>query len=209
VSFFDDVPEPPDMPRQPLHVPPVWAGPPSDELPGVVPMGQFYCRSAQVVMAAKSVQVFSTGCLFEVAWSIRRGSETDREWSSIADRCFNRGQYRPDSDIGRGGALRFGVLFPDGPKATTSQLHTGFDVTDDVSGPVLMMAGGGGGVGSDDEVSLSVNFWLWPLPLDGDTRVVAQRDDMGMKEESIIVTGEELRTAATKVQKYWTAPTPD
>ena len=54
MSFFDDVPESPDRPRQPKHVPPVWAGPLSDELPVVVSVGQFFCRSAQMVMAAKS-----------------------------------------------------------------------------------------------------------------------------------------------------------
>lgn len=162
-----------------------------------------------MVMAAKSVQVFSTGCLIEVVWSIRRGSETDREWSRVTDQCFNRGRFRLDSENGRGGALQFGVLIPDGRKATTSQLYPGFDGTDQLSGPVLMMAGGGSGSGSDAEVSSSINFWLWPLPLDGDTRVVARWDDLGMKDESIIVTGEELKTAAAKVQKYWAAPTPD
>ncbi|WP_456504811.1 hypothetical protein [Arthrobacter sp. UYCu723] len=161
-------------------------------------------------MAAKSLEVFSTGCLIEVVWSVRRGTESDRDWSMVTDQCFNRGRYRLDSENGRGGALRFGVAFPDGRKATTTQLYPGmFDGTEQVTGPVLMMSGGGGGTGSDDEVSASTKFWLWPLPLAGDTRVVAQWDDIGMKEESIIVTGEQLRTAAAKVQKYWVAPAPD
>ncbi|MET3920345.1 hypothetical protein [Arthrobacter sp. UYEF20] len=162
-----------------------------------------------MVMAAKSVEVFSTGCLIEVVWSVRRGTESDRDWSTVTDQCFNRGRYRLDSEDGRGGALRFGVALPDGRKATTTQLFPGmFDGTDQVTGPVLLMSGGGGGTGSDDEVSLSTKFWLWPLPQGGDTRVVAQWDDIGMKEESIIVTGEQLRTAAAKVQKFWVAPAP-
>jgi hypothetical protein len=194
----------PDRPRPPKHVPPVWAGPPSDELPVIVSLGQFFYRSAKMVMAAKSVEVFSTGCLIEVLWSIRRGSESDREWSRVTDRCFNRGRYRLDSENGRAGALRFGVAFPDGRKATTNQLSPGmYDGTEQVTGPVLMMPGGGSGSGSDDEVFSSTKFWLWPLPLDGDTRVAAQWDDIGMQEASIILTGEKLRTAATKVQKFW------
>jgi hypothetical protein len=69
-----------------------------------------------------------------------------------------------------------------------------------------MMAGGGGGSGNDDELSSSSKFWLWPLPLGGDTRVVAQWDDLGMKEESVLIAGEQLGTAVANVQKYWVAP---
>jgi hypothetical protein len=157
-----------------------------------------------MVMAAKSVEVFSTGCLIEVLWSIRRGSEPDREWNRVTDQCFNRGRHRLDSENGRAGVLRFGVAFPDGRQATTNQLSPGmYDGTEQVTGPVLMMPGGGSGSGSDDEVFSSTKFWLWPLPLDGDTRVVAQWDDIGMQEASIILAGEKLRTAATKVQKFW------
>lgn len=155
-------------------------------------------------MAAKSVEVFSSGCLFEVVWAVRRSTEKDSEWSLITDQCFNRGGFRPDAAGGRGGALRFGVAFPDGRKTTTSQLHPGmFDGSETVAGPVLMMAGGSGGSGSDDELFASSKFWLWPLPLGGDTRVVAQWDDLGMAEVSVLISGEQLAAAAPKVQKYW------
>ena len=111
MSFFDDIPEPPPRPRPPRHVPPVWAGPPTDELPAVISVGQFFHRSDRMVMAAKSVEVFSAGCLFEVVWAVRRSGEKDSEWSLITDQCFNRGGYRPDAEGGRSGALRFGVAF--------------------------------------------------------------------------------------------------
>lgn len=206
MSFFDDLPEPPQRPRPPRHVPPVWAGPPPDELPAIVPLGQFFHRSARMVMAAKSVEVFSNGCLIEVVWSVRRSGETDSEWSVVTDQCFNRGGYRLDSDSGRGGALRFGVAFPDGRKTTTSQLYPGmFDGSEPAVGPVLMMAGGGSGSGNDEEIFSSSRFWLWPLPLGGDTRVVAEWDDLGMPEVSLLIRGEQLAAAAPKAQKYWVA----
>lgn len=75
-----------------------------------------------------------------------------------------------------------------------------------MTGPVLLMAGGGGGSGDENQVFASNKFWLWPLPLDGDTKIVAQWDDLGMKEGTVIVTGEQLGTAAASVQKYWLAP---
>ncbi|MEO5320293.1 hypothetical protein PV761_17110 [Arthrobacter sp. CC3] len=204
MSFFDDVPEPPQRPRPPKHVPPVWAGPPSDELPAVVPLGQFLHRSARMIMAAKSVDVFSIGCLIEVVWCVRRSDETDSQWSVVTDQCFNRGGYRLDSETGRGGALRFGVALPDGRKTTTSHLHLGmFDGSEQVAGPVLMMAGGGGGSANDEEIFSSTRFWLWPLPLGGDTLLVAQWDDLGMAEVSVHISGELLAAATPKVQKYW------
>lgn len=45
MSFFDDLPAPPERPRQPKFVVPPWAAPPSDELPAVVPLGVFLQRS--------------------------------------------------------------------------------------------------------------------------------------------------------------------
>ena len=206
MSFFDDIPEPPPRPRPPRHVPPVWAGPPTDELPAVMSVGQFFHRSDRMVMAAKSIEVFSTGCLFEVVWAVRRSGEKDSEWSLITDQCFNRGAYRLDAEGGRGGTLRFGVAFPDGRKTTTSALRPGmFDGSEEVPGPVLMTAGGGGGSSNDEELFASSRFWLWPLPLGGDTRVVAQWDDLGMAEVSVLISGEQLAAAAPKAQPYWPA----
>jgi hypothetical protein len=208
MSFFDDLPVVTERAREPKHETPVWAGPPADELPEVVSLGMFFHRSERMVMAAKSVDVFSTGCLIEIVWSVRRGSEPDGDWRRVADQCFNRGHYGL-GDNGHGGALRFGVAWPDGRKATTAQPHPGmFDGTEQ-TGPVLMMAGGGGGMASDDQVFSSGRLWLWPLPLGGDTRVVAQWDDLGVEEASILVNGEQLATAAANVQKYWAAPHPE
>lgn len=209
MSFFDDLPARPERPRQPKPAPPVWASPPSDELPAVVPLGKFFYRSAQMVMAAKSVDVFSTGCRIEVVWSVRRGDESDSGWSRVTDQCLNFGPYRRDSEYGRDGAVRFGVAFPDGRKATIAQLDPGMVGGEvPVTGPVLMPVGGGWGSGNDDEVSGSNRFWLWPLPLGGDTRLVAQWNDLGMREESVLIAGEQLEAAAANVQKYWVTPLP-
>ena len=160
-----------------------------------------------MVMAAKSVEVFSTGCLIEVVVSVRRADESASDWSRVTDQCFNWGPYSRDSEMGREGALRFGVAFPDGRKTAVTELDPGmFEGEEEVTGPVIMMRGGGSG--NDDELSFSIRFWLWPLPLGGDTRVVAQWEDFGMKESAVLIAGEQLETAAEKVQKYWVAPLP-
>lgn len=205
MSFFDDLPSPAERPRRTKPVPPAWAAPPSDELPAVVPVGRFLYRSATMMMAVKNVDVFSTGCQIDVVWSVRRGEDdTDIEWSRITDQCFNRSAFQFSGGAGHTGGLRFGVAYPDGSKATTAPPSPGlFDGTERVKGPLLIMTGGGGGSGNDDEVSSSTRFWLWPMPGNGDVRFVAQWNDLGMKETSIVISGDHLAKAAARVQKYW------
>lgn len=206
MSFFNDLPPRPEKPRQPRNVPPVWAGPPTDELPAVVSLGQFFHQSSHMIVAAKSVEVFSTGCLIEIESSVLRADESDSDWSRVTGQVFNSGPHGLNSENGRGGALQFGVALSDGQKTTIAQLRSEiFEGTEPVTGPILMMAGGGGGSGDDNQVSSSTKFWLWPLPLHGDTRMVAQWDALGMKESSVVVTGEQLGAAAASVQKYWPA----
>ncbi|UVJ39448.1 hypothetical protein [Arthrobacter sp. CJ23] len=201
MSFFDDVPVP-DRPRQPENVPPAWSGPPPDELPDVVSVGRFLKRSGQMVMAVKSIEVFSTGCWINLVWSVRRAKETDREWSLLTGRSFDhphRTNAYPDD-----GGLRIGVAFADGRKTTTTHLHPGmFDGTEPVAGPVLLRSGGGGGSSSDSHAVSNSTLWLWPLPAEGDIRVVAQWDDLGMAEQSVVIEGGLLAEAARKVQNYW------
>lgn len=71
---------------------------------------------------------------------------------------------------------------------------------------MLTTAGGGDGSGSDDEVTSSVKFWLWPLPTAGELRIVAQWADGGMGQVSIGVSGDVLASAAELVQPYWLTP---
>ncbi|MFJ5954559.1 hypothetical protein ACIQC5_01225 [Paenarthrobacter sp. NPDC092416] len=195
MSFFDDLPEPAQRPRQPQPLRPGWAGPPSDELPGVVHIGEFVHSGPQLVMAVKLVEVYSTGCALELTWSVRRTNETEREWRHVMEQTFSR--------PGSPGAM-VGVGFPDGRRAVASYPSPQmFDGTDDVSGPVLTMIGGGGGSGSDEQVQGSAKYWLWPLPLEGDSELVAKWDELGMSESSLRISGADLSEALGKVRKYW------
>ena len=206
MSFFDELPVPPERPRQPKFVVPPWAAPPSDELPAVVGVSQFLRRTPQMVMAVTSAEVYSTGCVLELVWTVRRGTETDAEWAALCERCFNRASFRAGPH-GGGGGLRLGVAFPDGRKATADEWpNWGIEPADPGPGPVLTTAGGGSGSGSDDEANSSTKFWLWPLPPLGELRIVAQWTDLGMAQESMAVNGDELASAAERVQPYWPTP---
>ncbi len=203
MSFFDDLPTPPQRPRMPRHIPPVWAAPPSDELPAVVSVGQFLQRTPTLVMAIKSVEVFTTGCVIELVWTVRRGSETDTEWALVTEQCFNRPAFRHGARDDGDGGLRFGVGYPDGRKASENGMRPWSPEEAGPDGPVIMPAGGGGGAGSDEELSYSAKFWVWPLSSGGDLQVVARWPERGMNECSVPVSGEALAAAAGGIRKFW------
>ena len=46
-------------------------------------------------------------------------------------------------------------------------------------------------------------LWLWPLPLEGDTQLIAKWDAIGLPESSVVISAEQLGQALGKVRKYW------
>ena len=205
MTFFQDFPVPPlpPRPRNARHVPPPWVAAPAYEVPGVVHLGRFVSRTPSIVVALKSADVFSTGCLFNLSWVFRRADQTEDDWAELQHLFFHQGRgFRGGS--GRQSGLLFGVEFPDGSKASTgSQLPYGLmEPGTNPEPPVLALNGGGGG-GGDEEFSGSGTLWLWPLPPDGDLRLVCQWTDFGLEETSLMLDGGTLRQAAASVQPYW------
>ena len=207
MTFFQDlpVPEPPRRGRAVRYVPPAWAGAPRHELPAVVHLGRFLHLSPAFVMAVESVKVYSTGCVFELSWKLRRQDESDEQWHELNASFFSQPHARwakPDMPLA---ALLCGVEFPDGAKASTGAMldrpHPAPNAPQPEP-PVLLFQGRGGG-GGDDEMSGTGTLWLWPLPPAGNLRLVAQWTDMGMAESSIILDGIQLRDAAAGAREYW------
>ena len=205
MTFFQDFPVPPlpPRPRNTRHVPPPWVAAPAYEVPAVVHLGRFVSRTPNIVVALKSADVFSTGCLFNLSWVVRRADQTEEDWAELQHLFFHQGRgFRGGS--GRQSGLLFGVEFPDGSKASTgSQVPYGLmEPGTNPEPPVLALNGGGGG-GGDEEFSGSGTLWLWPLPPAGDLRLVCQWTDFGLEETSLMLDGGALRSAAASVQPYW------
>jgi|GEM_PF-6562898 len=102
MSFFDDLPEQPARPREPQPAQPGWLGPPSDELPGIARVGGFVHKDSRTVVVLKLVEVYSTGCLFDLVWSVRRGTESDQEWREMVEESYNRPRSSLDTRDGTG-----------------------------------------------------------------------------------------------------------
>lgn len=207
MTFFQDFPVPPlpPRPRSQRYVPPPWAAAPAYELPAVVQIGTFLSRTPEMVVAVKSADVYSTGCVFGMSWLIRRGSQSDEGWADLQHLFFQPGRGIRRG-TGRQTGLMFGVQFPDGSKASTGALgpQVFMDREQQPEPPILALNNGGGG-GGEDELAGTGTLWLWPLPLAGDLRLVAQWTDFGLAETSIMLDGGRLRNAASGSQQYWPA----
>jgi len=199
MSFFDDVLGQPERPREPQPAQPGWFGPPSDELPGVARAGGFLYKGQQKVVALKLVEVYSTGCLLDLVWSVRRGSESDQEWREVVEEGYNH----PRSSLDTRAGLELGIALADGRKAVAAiRGPSAFDDADAVTGPVLTTLGGGGGSNNSEFVQFTGRYWLWPLPSE-DVTMVARWQALGIPESSLVVPGALLAGAREGVQEYW------
>ena len=205
MTFFQDFPVPPlpPRPRSQRYVPPPWAAAPPYELPAVVQISTFACRTPEMVVAVKSAEVYSTGCVFSLSWLFRRGGQSDEDWDDLQHLFF-----QPRMGIRRGSGrqtgLMFGVQFPDGSKASTGTLGPhGLMAGGQEPEPPILALNNGGGSGGEDEFSGTGTLWLWPLPPAGGLRLVAQWTDFGFEETSIMLDGGLLRDAASGTQQYW------
>ncbi|WAJ33755.1 hypothetical protein OUO20_01625 [Arthrobacter sp. FX8] len=116
-------------------------------------------------MAVKSVDVFSTGCVFNLSWLFRRDQQSDEDWADLQHLFFQPGRGIR-SGRGQQTGLMFGVQFPDGSKASTGTLgpHGFVERGQEPEPPALVLNNGGGG-GGEDEFQGTGSLWLWPLPL--------------------------------------------
>ena len=95
-------------------------------------------------------------------------------------------------------ALRLGVQFADGSKATVFDGARWFAEKDGPQGPVLLQRGGGGGGKSWD-----FGFWVWPLPSEGPFRFVCEWPSKGVELTSFEIEASTIRDAAARAETLW------
>ncbi|GAA2846792.1 hypothetical protein [Paenarthrobacter ilicis] len=195
MSFFEHLPEPPARTTPPQPIRPAWSGPPTDELPGTVDIGEFLHRGEHTVLAVKTLEVYSTGCLLTLVWSVRRGNESDGQWRELAEESFNR----PLSGVGSG--LELGVKLAD-DRRVAATFHDA-SAREDPAGPVLTVLGGGGSGSNDFHVQGSGRYWLWPLAAGGDILLVARWAGLGIDESTVVLPWEPIDQALGRVRNYF------
>jgi hypothetical protein len=187
VSFFEPPPPPPDAED---HQQPEWMGPPENALPSSFPLALTLARTQKVGIAAQGGLAYPNGFAFRMVVVRREPIEPH------AGDPFHR--------LHRGGgefvdeALRFGVQFSDGGKATLFDAHRWFGVAEGPTGPVLMQRGGSGGGRTWD-----FGFWVWPLPPEGPLAFVVEWPSEEIELTRVEIDASVVRAAAAQAETLW------
>lgn len=192
-DFFPPPPERPE--REPFPAQPEWLGPPGNVLPGPVAASVLLGRSDQAVVLAHGLLAYPQGLAFDLLIRLRNGDAFN------AFEPFGHAHF--GGPLGPGplpdDALRFGVQFADGRKATNlDATHWELHGNADPEGPMLTPRGGGGGGGTWD-----MSHWLWPLPSPGPLTFVIEWTGRGIALTRTEVDAGEILAAAERAEVLW------
>jgi hypothetical protein len=198
--MFFEPPEPP--PEAPLTPPqPPWAGPPDDELGAPVAVRLVLARTGEVAIAITELVAFTNG--FEVLLSTRRREQRQ----GPARRPYGGGPMAGPDDPA---ALRFGVQFADGRKATSQAFGLSSAARryfmaaqqgrtpEPPPGPIIHPRGGGGGGGRYD-----FRYFVWPLPSPGRLVLACEWPAEGVPETLQEIDAGEILSRAADSTRLW------
>lgn len=194
MSFFESPAAPEGaVARAVIVSPPAWAGPPSNVLPGVVPVEVIIARTDQTVVAVSGMRAYPTGLGFTLSLRLRHISPREQwRFSALFGYGLPEGEPLPDE------MLRFGVQLADGGKATNlDSPHPRDDGEPD--GPVLVEQGASGyGTSTWD-----TEEWLWPLPPPGPLAFVCEWPGRGIAVSRAEIDAGLILQAAERAVRLW------
>jgi hypothetical protein len=200
MSFFPPDPEMSE-PEHEEDATPAWYGPPSDELPALLPHSVLLASTDHVSVALAGVRVYREGVELLVERRLRRLGLGYREWEIASTAFSNRGFAGDPHD---GGRLRYGVVLDGGTSLLADGgLHLDRDPRDGPLGHSLTQTGGGGG-GGLHSYSFSDGLWLWPTPPAGTLELVMQWPAQGIEETRVQLDATRLRELASGARPFWT-----
>ncbi|GAA5150099.1 hypothetical protein GCM10023340_26460 [Nocardioides marinquilinus] len=193
----DFFPDPPDVPEEvEVERPqPEWLGPPSDALPGVVPVELILGRSEKAVVMLTGWRAFAQGLAMTLSVRTRALPRSVNLQEEVFD-----GPYRHDQDqTWRRDRLKWGFEYADGRRATNIGPWPDLDGDDQTPDrPVLIGGGGGGGDRSTDRY-----YWLWPLPPGGKLTIVCEWRQVGIETTTTVIDADPVVAAAARSQEVW------
>jgi hypothetical protein len=195
MTFFEAADEVEQARHQP-HVEPEWLRVPYEEVPQPLRLSAVLARGRDIAIVVSSFQVYSTGFLFVV-----RAVRDPRAPSHDHDLQADIGQFSHPQSAER---FRLGLAYADG-RAVTNDWPP-FGVAPGEAPPASLRNMGGSG--SADGVTME--FWAWPIPDQGDLDLVYAWPVRKIAEGRFTLSGELLREAAAAATPIWpAASTPD
>lgn len=156
------------------------------------PLALTLARTGDVAISVHAGLAYPNGFTFRMKL-VRRQPFEGREGDPFHHwhRRARSGEIAPE-------ALRFGVRFADGSKATVFDGHRWFARTETPAGPVLIQRGGHGGMRSWD-----FGFWVWPLPPEGPLAFVVEWPSEGIELREVELDAAPIRAAAERAEILW------
>ena len=152
------LPEPESEPDPPDYTPPVWFGPPDDELGTCLPMSRVIGRSDNAAIALRSIVAFSTGVSLDLV-AVARGLSN----AKMATMFHGLHGFDSEAEIADS-FLRIGLRYADGTRVSNTSGRRSRHGESEPEGPVLFPHQSGGSQTGGGNVSMSATHWLWPLP---------------------------------------------
>ncbi|HJU36580.1 MAG TPA: hypothetical protein VJ716_04070 [Gaiellaceae bacterium] len=187
--------EPPDETAQPA-----WLGPPEGEVGVATSLTVVVGRSEQAAVALAHATSFSTGVTLSFVAQAR-----DLGPRTVQTLFQEQHPYGPAAEDLPDGFLRLGVELPGGAKASNIGGRRLF-VKDEPDEPVFVHRGGGSGSGGRDRLTMSHDYWVWPLPQPGTIYVSCEWPLVGIPLSTVEVDGAALVEAASRVVHLWPSP---
>jgi hypothetical protein len=157
-------------------------GPPRDELPAVLPTETILATSPTATFALTAINVYSTSCLLDVDWVLRRSPDVD--WTG---ELLENVLFRP-----------FGRVRPSEPEPPIGHL-----VCTAEPAPLSLHDAGGGtaNTGGTGDCYGHSHLHLWPLPPPGDLRLTLGWPAFGLHNAVTILDATAITEAARQVRQ--------
>lgn len=188
MSFFEP---PPRTPPEPVSQP-EWLGPADNVLPSPFPLWLELARTNRVAIHIHAGNAYPNGFGFLLTLRLRE------QRRGVREHPFHGWHEAWETGVIPDEALRFGIEFADGSKATVFGGHRFFAATDRPEGPVLIQRGGGGGMHTWE-----MRFWTWPLPPAGSVAFVAEWPAEAIELTRGEIDGAVIRAAAEQAETLW------
>jgi hypothetical protein len=153
-------------------------------------------RSDSAAVTVQAIRAYSTGCLFEISWVLRRTTETAAQWRDAHETAF---RHFPRGAEG-GDTLLFGVALSDG---TTARTNDRYDWRHPGPGPRFLNTGGSGGGGGTERLHGTAECWLYPLPPAPTMQLICAWPSFGLEESRRTVDTTSLLEAASSAHWIW------
>jgi len=191
MSFFEPPPPPPEPPHATAPTP-EWVGPPDNELPASFPLDLVLTRTDELALFVHLGRAYVHGFDFTLGLARRAVPEENGHDPMML--------WHPGRRRGFDEALRFGIAFADGRKATVFDQRPPWGDPEGEPAPdiVLMQRGGGGGGTSWD-----FRFWAWPLPPEGPLAFVVEWPAEDVALTRIELDSALVRDAAARAVILW------